>query len=210
MEILKVYYSLAEATTPPKVPTIPGKTTNKPNKFISAKLDDLKNINVETNVSFPFVSDDAQDFIVKANGKVLKINKITSNKVIDGVTTVANIELSENVKLDQKLTVSKKAFAEKEVVFGDVLRSKDFETLFSYDGDDLGNTYSTSKTSFRVWAPTASEVNLVTYKHWNDKTGTEIKMNKSENGTWTFDLNGNQSGLFILIRLILKEFGMRL
>ncbi|WP_443662107.1 type I pullulanase [Clostridium sp.] len=199
----KVYYSLAQATKA-KVVITPGKNANKPNTFISAKLDDLKNIAIETKVSFPFASADAQDFIVKSNGKALKINKVTSNKVTSGVTTVANIELSDNVKLNEKLTISMKNFAEKEVVFGNVMRSASFEKMFNYEGTDLGNTYSTSKTSFRVWAPTANDVTLVTYKHWNDKTGTEIKMNKSEKGTWTFDLNGNQSDIFYTYKVNIK------
>ncbi|MBW9152812.1 type I pullulanase [Clostridium estertheticum] len=199
----KIYYSLAEATKL-KVNIIPGKAINKPNKFVSAKLDDLKNINIETNVSFPFVSADAQGFIVKSNGKALKINKITSSKVIGGFTTVANIELSENVNLNQTLTISKTAFPEKEIAFGDVMQSASFEKMFSYEGNDLGNTYSTSKTSFKVWAPTATEVKLVTYEHWNDKTGTEIKMKKSEKGTWSFDLNGNQSGIFYTYKVNIK------
>ncbi|MBU3158551.1 type I pullulanase [Clostridium frigoris] len=199
----KIYYSLAEATKS-KVTIIPSKIINKPNKFVSAKLDDLKNINIETNVSFPFVSVGDQGFIVKSNGKVLKINKITSSKVIGGFTTVVNIELSENVNLNQKITISKTAFSEKDVVFGDVLQSASFEKMFSYEGNDLGNTYSTSKTSFRVWAPTASEVKLVTYKNWNDKTGTEIKMKMSEKGTWTFDLNGNQNGIFYTYKVNIK------
>ena len=199
----KIYYSLAEATKL-KVTIIPGKTINKPNKFVSAKLDDLKTINIETNVSFPFVSADDQGFIVKSNGKALKINKITSAKVIAGSTTVANIELSENVNLNQTLTISKTAFPEKEIAFGNVMQSASFEKMFSYEGNDLGNTYSTSKTSFKVWAPTANEVKLVTYEHWNDKTGTEIKMKKSEKGTWSFDLNGNQSGIFYTYKVNIK------
>ncbi|MBW9171163.1 type I pullulanase [Clostridium estertheticum] len=199
----KIYYSLAEATKL-KVNIIPGKAINKPNKFVSAKLDDLKTINIETNVSFPFVTADAQGFTVKSNGKALKINKITSSKVIGGFTTVANIELSENVNLNQTLTISKTAFPEKEIAFGNVMQSASFEKMFSYEGNDLGNTYSTSKTSFKVWAPTATEVKLVTYKHWNDKTGTEIKMKKSEKGTWSFDLNGNQSGIFYTYKVNIK------
>ncbi|MCB2306164.1 type I pullulanase [Clostridium estertheticum] len=199
----KIYYSLAEATKL-KVTIIPGKAINKPNKFISAKLNDLKTINIETNVSFPFVAADAQGFTVKSNGKALKINKITSSKVIGGFTTVANIELSENVNLNQTLTIAKTAFPEKEIAFGDVMQSASFEKMFSYEGNDLGNTYSTSKTSFKVWAPTATEVKLVTYEHWNDKTGTEIKMKKSEKGTWSFDLNGNQSGIFYTYKVNIK------
>ena len=202
----KVYYSLAEANAPKKVAVTVNALT-KSNKFVIAKLDDLNTINIETNVSFPFIADDTEGITVKADGKVLKIKKVTSNAVKTGITTVAKIELSENVKLNQKFTVSKKNFVEKEVVFGDVMRSASFEKMFNYEGNDLGNTYSTRKTNFRVWAPTATEVKLVTYKKWNDKSGVETKMKKSDKGTWTFDLNGDQNGIFYTYKVNIKEIG---
>ena len=153
-------------------------------------------ISIETNVAFPFISKGNEGITVKADGKVVKVKKVTSDEVKDGTTTVAKIELSENVNLGQKLTVSKVGFPEKEVVLGDVMGSASFEKMFYYEGNDLGNTYSTSKTSFRVWAPTATEVKLVTYKKWDDKIGNEAIMKKGEKGTWTFDLNGDQKGIF--------------
>jgi len=161
-----------------------------------AKLDGLNNISIETSLSVPYMPESIKDITVKANGKVVKIKKVTNNKIKDGTAPVANIELNENVDLSQKLTISKKGFAEKQVALGDVMNSTSFEKNLYYDGNDLGNTYSTGKTSFRVWAPTASEVKLVTYKKWNDKSGIELSMKKSEKGTWTFDINGDQKGMF--------------
>ena len=191
----KVYYSLAEANST-KGTVLAEKAIDKSGKFVVAKLDDLNVINIETNLILPFISESAKDITVKEAGKVLKVKKVTSNDIKDATATVAKIELSENVKLGQKLTISREGFTEKEVVLGTVLRSANFEKMFYYEGNDLGNTYSTSKTSFRVWSPTAKEVKLVTYKKWNDKSGTEISMKKGEKGTWTFDLKGNQKNTF--------------
>ena len=41
--------------------------------------------------------------------------------------------------------------------------SADFSAKYTYTGNDLGNTYSPTSTKFRVWAPTAIAVTLVTY-----------------------------------------------
>lgn len=193
----KVYYSLAEAkATASKLPVVPVPAINKPGEFIVAKLDEMNSISIETNVAFPFTSEGNEGITVKSDGEILTVKKVTSEVVATGTTTVAKIELSENVNLDQKITVSKLGFPEKEVVLGDVMKSVSFEKMFYYEGNDLGNTYSTSKTSFRVWAPTATEVKLVTYKNWNDKSGVESSMKKGEKGTWTFDLNGDQNNIF--------------
>ena len=191
----KVYSSAAEAASTNVITNVKN-NLDKSGEFLVAKLDDMNSVSIETNLSFQLISEGKEAIEVKAAGKALKIKKVTSNEVKDGSTTSAKIELSENVELGQKLTVSKSGFTEKEVILGDVMGSAGFEKMFYYEGNDLGNTYSTSKTSFRVWAPTATEVKLVTYKKWDDKSGIESSMKKSEKGTWTFDLNGDQNGTF--------------
>lgn len=190
----KIYYSAAEAGST-KVPVI-GEILDKSGNFEVAKLDALNIISVETNLAFSFTSEGDQGITVKEDGKSLKVKKVTSDEVNNGTTTIAKIELSEEVKLGQKLVVSKEGFSEREVVFGDVFKSDSFQKMYYYEGNDLGNTYSASKTSFRVWAPTATEVKIVTYKKWDDKSGNETSMEKSEKGTWTLDLNGDQEGTF--------------
>jgi len=193
----KVYYSLAEAKAGvTKLPEVPAAAINKSGKFIVAKLEDMNNISIETDIAFPFIPDGNNGIIVKADGNILAVKKVTSDEIINGSTTVAKIELSENVNLGQKITITKLGFPEKEVVLGDVMKSASFEKMFYYEGNDLGNTYSKSKTSFRVWAPTAAKVKLVTYKKWNDKSGIDSIMKKGEKGTWTADLNGDQKGIF--------------
>ena len=36
-----------------------------------------------------------------------------------------------------------------------IVRTKQFDKMFDYDGDDLGSTYHPLYTSFALWAPTA-------------------------------------------------------
>jgi pullulanase len=192
----KVYYSLAEANAENGALEPVDTTINKPGEFVVAKLDEMNSISIETNLLIPFTSRENEGITVKADGKALKIEKVTSKDIVNGTTTVAQIILSEAVTLGGKLTVSKEGFPEKEVVLGDVMTSASFEKMYSYEGNDLGNTYSASKTNFRVWAPTATNVKLVTYKNWNDKSGNEAIMKKSEKGTWTVDLDGDQKGIF--------------
>ena len=83
-----------------------------------------------------------------------------------------------------------------DVTSGYAMGSDEFDKKFYYAGNDLGNTYNKDKTSFRVWAPTAIEAKLVVYQKWDDKTGTEINMNKSEKGTWVAELKGDQKNIF--------------
>jgi len=196
----RVYNSAIEANATKMVAST-GNSIDKAGIFTVAKLKDLNNISIETNLSVPFISEGSKDIVVKADGNVLTIKKITNIEVKSDTTASANIELSENVQPSQKITIAQKGFAEQEVTLGDVMSSASFEKMYSYEGNDLGNTYSTSKTNFKVWAPTATEVKIVTYKKWNDKSGNEYSMKKSENGTWTFDLKGDQDGIFYIYKV---------
>ncbi|MGH4119684.1 type I pullulanase [Clostridium sp.] len=187
-----VYYSLAEAISSNETTA----ALDKSGKFTVAKLDELNIISLETNIAIPFVPDSTEGITVKVDGVDAKIDKITSDEVVEATATIAKIELAINVNPGQKLVVSKVGFPDKEVVLGDVMGSDSFEKMYYYDGDDLGNTYDSSKTSFRVWAPTATEVKLVTYEKWDDKIGNEAVMMKAGKGTWTIDLVGDQKGIF--------------
>ena len=81
--------------------------------------------------------------------------------------------------------------------------SLEFSKKYTYKGDALGNTYSKSKTAFRVWAPTATEVSLVTYPSAdsNASTGVVAAMKSDVNGTWTASLSGDKNGLIYNYRV---------
>jgi pullulanase len=75
------------------------------------------------------------------------------------------------------------------------LSADELDKNFYYEGSDLGCWYDADKVQFRVWAPTASEAMLVTYGTGDDSNKKEIPMMRSEKGTWTAELAGNQDGL---------------
>ena len=77
-----------------------------------------------------------------------------------------------------------------------------FLTFPYYGGDDLGVLYTKEKTSLRVWAPTAVEVELRVYK--KSSGGEAIRIDqffKAENGTWTISLHGDVNGYYYTIRV---------
>jgi hypothetical protein len=46
----------------------------------------------------------------------------------------------------------------------DFYSTKAFEDAYTYSGNDLGAIWDKEHTKFRVWAPTAKEVNIKLYK----------------------------------------------
>ena len=81
--------------------------------------------------------------------------------------------------------------------------SADFAAKYTYTGDDLGNVYSKSSTKFRVWAPTATKVDLVTYAAADGAaaSGTLTAMTAGVNGTWAAELSGDKNGLIYNYRV---------
>mgnify|MGYP001041555066 CR=1 FL=1 len=67
---------------------------------------------------------------------------------------------------------------------------------YHYTGNDLGITYNKSGTEFRVWAPTAVKVNLITYPTGNDSSGQIHLMKKGEQGVWYAQLKGDFHGVY--------------
>ncbi len=89
------------------------------------------------------------------------------------------------------------------VVQAKIFDSVDFATKYTYAGNDLGNTYTKASTKFRVWAPTASKVSLLTFPAGSTSFSgaTELPMTSDVNGTWVTSLTGDQNGLIYMYRV---------
>ncbi len=71
-----------------------------------------------------------------------------------------------------------------------------------YKGNDLGLTYSTKESVFRIWAPTSDSVQLLIYKDGNsDLFERFVQMKNSINGIWMTVLPGNHKGKFYTFRV---------
>lgn len=72
----------------------------------------------------------------------------------------------------------------------------------AYDGDDLGAVYTPTSTTFKVWAPVASEVKLNLYATGSDdeegaKTLDSSPMNYNEaNGVWSITVEGDLKNVY--------------
>jgi pullulanase len=71
-----------------------------------------------------------------------------------------------------------------------------------YTGGDLGLLYSPGKSAFRIWAPTATRAQLILYNDGIAGTAAQtIDMQKSQSGTWTALVKGDQKGKFYVFRV---------
>ncbi len=94
---------------------------------------------------------------VKVNGQPVAVEKLSSlnNEVITGVITT-----KEKIDITAECVVSIEGYGEKVAVPTAIFDSPAFEAMYTYSGDDLGAYIHGDTTTFKVWAPTASQVVL--------------------------------------------------
>lgn len=80
------------------------------------------------------------------------------------------------------------------------------EIFPSYAGSDLGLSYSEEKSTFKVWSPVASSIELKLYK--TGEGGEPIKtypMIKAEDGVWKLTINENLEGKYYTYQSVISD-----
>ena len=125
-----------------------------------------------------------------------------------GAVAISSVEAMENdqykVTLAEKLINSKSykityEGTEYNINMPIIYSTEEFEAEYTYDGDDLGATWTKEKTSFRVWAPTAEKVILNLYKAGDASVSDlieQVEMTKDVKGTWIAEKEGDLNGTY--------------
>ena len=77
-----------------------------------------------------------------------------------------------------------------------------FETFYTYDGNDLGATYTPTSTTFKVWSPISALVTLNLFDTGTPKAlgGSDAslayRMNYTKGGVWQVEILGDLKGKF--------------
>ncbi len=165
----------------------------------SATLDDFRTISVDLSQKMTLTGTGDEGFSITGGPKVLSV------KALDGsatATTRVQLTLDSDATIGTDYTLSQKDFGNAKVTAGKIIESDAFNARYLYTGNDLGNTYTSSSTAFRVWAPTANAVSLLTYATATaDPTVTP--MIASDKGTWVATLSGDQNGTIYDYRVTL-------
>ncbi|MGD9994097.1 MAG: type I pullulanase [Salinivirgaceae bacterium] len=75
-----------------------------------------------------------------------------------------------------------------------------------YEGTDLGITYTPGKTTFKLWAPTASEVLLRLYKAGDGgEVEKTIRLKKDKQGVWESTQKGDLANMYYTFQVKVDE-----
>ena len=161
-----------------------GVTLNPIKVFVLASMDDFDTISYSVSPAATFTSTDA--FKLKdSNGAYLEIKSVNA----DGTLTLAN-----ELALDGHYTLEIEGYGEKEVVPNGIFDTERFIAEYTYSGDDLGATLADGKTTFKVWAPTASRVVINLFDNGTDGAAyLSADMAKGEKGVWSYTADSSET-----------------
>ena len=134
------------------------------------------------------------------NGEVV-IEEVTGK--IDGITGTYVIKVKEALDLSQKYQIAygEETFA---VTMPNWYSTDEFESKYTYTGNDLGSTWTKEATTFRLWAPTATEVKVLIYEggsEGNTNLLETLEMKADVNGTWVAKADGDWNGKYYVYKV---------
>ena len=159
-------------------------------KLISASYEDGVGIQVAMTAS---IGDGSQAFTVTGPNGPMAIASVTEGQdFVYTITTEGPLSLYDSYTL----TYESENY---EIKMPNVYSTEAFEAEFTYEGDDLGFTWTKDSTVFRVWAPTATAVRVNLYESGTAGTDDlieQLDMTPDVNGTWVAEKSGDLNGVY--------------
>lgn len=167
-------------------------------KILSALVTSVDTLSVSLNTNFKLSNTPGEGFTVTGSRGIAQIASVTLPDGKSESSTVI-IKLLKGLDVAQTYVVSHETLGSASVNATTLFDTQWFQDTYTYAGSDLGNTYTKTKTTFRVWAPTAKDLKLVTYGKYVGVTTkfapVDVPMTKSVSGTWVASLDGDQNML---------------
>ena len=159
-----------------------GKTLDMIKKFTLAGMVDTKKIQYRVTPKVT-ISDVSQIKVYEGDREIA----VASLSTLGRSAAMGYIETAEELDLSKNYRIAIEGYGEKPVVPTTIFDSEAFAQQYHYDGDDLGAVIHGDKTTFKVWAPTASKVvlNLFEKGHEGDAYKS-VDMVRGDKGVWAY------------------------
>lgn len=174
--------TVADGNENQKLPDSTTETTEGKKEIVFAEIIDFNKIQytISADAKASQHATDTQNIKVYDGERAVSVLNITTN--VDATTGI--IELGEKLDITKSYSVVIDGYNEKVAIPTFVFDTKEFATDYSYHGDDLGATLNGNRTTFKVWAPTASMVVLNLFKNDTDSAYLSIDMTRGDAGVW--------------------------
>ena len=119
-------------------------------------------------------------------------------KAVDGMGAIYTLEPENPLEFAKQYAVIY-AGNSYEILMPDYYGTEEFESAYTYVGNDLGANWTKDATTFRVWAPMAEVVSVNLYKSGDSAVEDLVEslpMTADVNGTWVMTKNGDLNGVY--------------
>lgn len=118
-------------------------------------------------------------------------SQVSSTVILDTDGTGGRISAALELDIAVSYEVRIEGYGAMAVGLNNIYNTQKFEELYTYNGD-LGARYTSNETTFKLWAPTATEVDLKLYDNGIDGSAAAIySMTKQDKGVWTYTASGD-------------------
>ena len=145
------------------------------------------------------VSNPDTDFIItESDGSVINITDVKQSGTRYILSIGEDLSSIQKVCGTYKLTYDGNEYF---VSMPNIYKTQEFESTYTYQGNDLGATYKTENTTFKVWAPTAESVKVQLYSTGSDEEEGSAKlgtytMTKGSKGVWSVVVQGDLKNVY--------------
>ncbi|WP_188355659.1 type I pullulanase [Galliscardovia ingluviei] len=156
----------------------------------SASIADFHTLNATLSNTVPLAKLQDKVTVQDSDGKDIAV------KSLDADGTAITITTEQQLAPNAAYTVRVADYGKAQAIAGSIVRTKDFDKQYAYDGTDLGATWSKQNTVFKLWAPTASQVELNTFASDQSADAALAKtypMTRGDKGVWSVTLDGDIS-----------------
>ncbi len=178
-------------------------------KVTSASTEDKLAINVKTNQAVTGNLTDVFKLKDTLSGEYISLASVTGEDTSYVLTVAQELNVVGSYEVEY-LDVENNETRTFMIAMPDYYSSDEFEEAYTYTGDDLGATWSKDSTTFKVWAPLATDVKVNLYSTGNVVTDEfrnptqydvgdllqTVDMAQDVNGTWVATVAGDLNGVY--------------
>jgi pullulanase len=162
----------------------------KINRRFEAFLDQIDEITIL--VPKELVKENKAFYLEKGNGN----QPLTIKQKMNIGTHMKYVcQLKSRIQFGQTFLIVDEDGNKTDLQIGSIIRSNEFDQQFAYTGNDLGAVYCQNKTTWKVWAPTATSVKVRLYRQNKSEFSTH-EMIRCDKGTWSCCLEGDFEGYY--------------
>jgi pullulanase len=165
-------------------------------QVINAYLEGDKTIVIKLShaITRPYSPGDIEVHDV-TTGMVIPVIDIISDNVTP--TDLVQFNIAQELDITHTAQVVLKGYSPQTITPRNVLNS----ASYTYTGNALGNAFTSEATAFRLWAPTASAVQLLLYNSEAGPLTRQLDMQRREQGTWYVQVQENLENWYYLYQI---------